>query len=234
MTVTPAPVSTDTSQIDPPATYDDINVGTVALIGIVGSLLVFVAIAVVQVIYFRFQRAEEDRKVIEVPTRAANAVVEKQRERLTVTGPGVEQGEQATPIAAAMTQTVAFYRQRQARDNQARDNQARDNQARDKQAGNKVPTRTPVGVSRPQPAAEGTQQPSAASPAESKQEQEAMPVKPPAAKPPAAKPSAKVKTATDSATTGRTPTVDAAAIRAAASAAAAGGENSQETGPETP
>ncbi len=101
---------------DPSAAYDDLNVRSIALVGGVGAVLVFVAIVAVQVIYFRYNEEEYDAKVLAVPTRQADATLVAQRERIETAGPGAdaEKGEKSVPIEQAMTAVLAEYRQHQA------------------------------------------------------------------------------------------------------------------------
>ncbi len=101
---------------DPSSAYDDLNVRSIALVGGVGAVLVFVAIVAVQVIYFRYNDAQYDSKVLAVPTRQANETLLKQRQRIAQAGPGAdaEKGEKSIPIAQAMASVVAEYQSRQA------------------------------------------------------------------------------------------------------------------------
>jgi hypothetical protein len=97
------------------ATYDDVNIRSIALVGGVGSVLVFVAVVAVQVIYFRYQDAEFDRKVISVPIAAANEVITSQRGQLDTVGAsaGPDLGTTSVAIDDAMSQVLAEYRRRQ-------------------------------------------------------------------------------------------------------------------------
>lgn len=99
------------------AAYDDINVRTIALVGGVGSVLVFVAVVAVQVIYYRYSEAEYVSKVENAPTTAVNEVLAAQRSRISTAGAGAEQGEQSVPIEQAMQTVLAEYRQRQTEQN---------------------------------------------------------------------------------------------------------------------
>lgn len=100
---------------DPPAAYDDLNVRSIALVGGVGAVLVFVAIVAVQVIFFRYNEQEYQDKVLAVPAREADRMVADQRTRLTTPGPGADQekGETRVPIEQAMASVVTEYRERQ-------------------------------------------------------------------------------------------------------------------------
>ena len=102
-----------TSTADPPANYDDVNVKSIVLIGVVGAILVYVSIVAVQVIYFRYDQNEVETKVIDAPTTASNQLLQSQRALLASQG-GVEQ---RTPIAEAMSSVLSDY---QAKQSQAR------------------------------------------------------------------------------------------------------------------
>ena len=95
------------------AAYDDLNIRSIVLVGGVGSILVFVAIIAVQVIYFRYEDGEYARKVLDVPELAVEAVLAGQTERLNSSGDGAEQGERRIPISDAMKSVVAEYQGRQ-------------------------------------------------------------------------------------------------------------------------
>ena len=104
---------------DPAAAYDDLNVRSIALVGGVGAVLVFVAIVAVQVMYFRYHESEYQNKVLAVPTLQANQTLAGQRERLDQAGEGAAEGEKSIPIGEAMASIVAEYRQRQKSDRDA-------------------------------------------------------------------------------------------------------------------
>jgi hypothetical protein len=97
------------------AAYDDINVRSVTVVSVVGAVLVFVSVVAVQVIYFRYNRAEQLRKVENVPVTLANEELARQRERILQAGEGAdpERGERSIPIAEAMQLVLEDYRQRQ-------------------------------------------------------------------------------------------------------------------------
>lgn len=98
------------------ASYDDIQIRTLAVVGVVGALLVFVAIVALQVVYFRYEKAEYERKVIDAPTRQVDTQVAAQVKRLTTAGEGAdaEKGEKRIPIDRAMSLVLADYRGRTA------------------------------------------------------------------------------------------------------------------------
>ena len=98
---------------DPPASYDDLNVKSIALIGIVGAVLVFVSIVAVQVLFYRYETQEYDRKVIEAPTAAANEILAEQKRQLATRGEGAEAHETREPIDLAMASVVKRYREKQ-------------------------------------------------------------------------------------------------------------------------
>lgn len=105
-----------TAPHDPPAAYDDLNVRSIALVGGVGAVLVFVAIVAVQVLYFRFNETQFEEKVLAVPTQKANATLASQQERLATAGDGADptKNEKSIPIAVAMAEVVKAYQTRQA------------------------------------------------------------------------------------------------------------------------
>jgi len=111
------PVRADamTVEHDSSAAYDDLNVRSIALVGGVGAVLVFVAIVAVQVIYFRYNEAEHQDKVLAVPNRQANETLAAQLARLEKAGPGADaaKDEKSIPVEEAMALVVAEYRQRQ-------------------------------------------------------------------------------------------------------------------------
>jgi hypothetical protein len=98
---------------DPSAAYDDVNVRSITVIGIVGAVLVFTSVAAVQVIYFKYRQSEYELKVLAVPTVAESEILAEQHKRLTVAGPGAvpEKGEKSIPIKEAMSQVLAEYKQ---------------------------------------------------------------------------------------------------------------------------
>ncbi|MBA3312778.1 MAG: hypothetical protein M3552_05300 [Planctomycetota bacterium] len=106
---------------DHKAAYDDINVRSIALVVGVGSVLIFVAIVAVQVIYYRYSQNEYVQKVENAPTTTVDAVLTAQRERLAVAGEGAvpENGEKSIPIEQAMKTVVAEYRQKQSAEKNA-------------------------------------------------------------------------------------------------------------------
>ena len=108
------------------AAYDDVNIRSIALVGGVGAVLVFVAVVAVQVIYFRYQDAEFDRKVVAVPIAAANRTIAEQREQIGTVGRKgyLERGETTVPIEEAMRAVVAEYAQRRGAEGQRGQNEA--------------------------------------------------------------------------------------------------------------
>lgn len=101
---------------DPSAAYDDLNVRSIALVGGVGAVLVFVSIVAVQVIYFRYHQAEHEQKVIDVTLPQVEKTVADQRARISKAGVGAdaEKGEKSIPVTDAMVAVVKEYRERQA------------------------------------------------------------------------------------------------------------------------
>lgn len=109
---------------DPPAAYDDLNVRSIALVGGVGAVLVFVAIVAVQVMYFRYNEAEYQDKVLAVPNRQATETIATQFARLEKPGEGASEGEKSVPIEDAMASVVAEYRERRQAEESPEDDQA--------------------------------------------------------------------------------------------------------------
>lgn len=97
------------------AAWDDIDVRSISLVVGVGSILIFVAIVAVQVIYYRYSANEFVQKVENVPTTSINEVLAEQRNVLSTAGPGAdaEKGERRIPIDEAMEAVLTEYRQRQ-------------------------------------------------------------------------------------------------------------------------
>lgn len=104
------------------AAYDDLNIRSILLVGGVGSILVFVAIIAVQVIYFRYEDREYARKVLSAPEAAAETIIGGQLKRLDVAGDGAEAGEKSIPIQEAMRTVVAEYQGRQTESDAASEN----------------------------------------------------------------------------------------------------------------
>lgn len=98
------------------AAYDDLNIRSIVLVGGVGSILVFVAVVAVQVIYFRYEDSEYARKVLDAPDVAAETILASQTERLGVPGDGANVGEKSIPISVAMKAVVAEYQERRPSD----------------------------------------------------------------------------------------------------------------------
>lgn len=105
------------------AAWDDIDVRSIALVVGVGSVLLFVAIVAVQVIYYRYSANEYVQKVENVPTTEVNEILEEQRDRLVTSGEGAdaEKGEKRIPIEDAMKAVLADYQQRQKTDQNQQD-----------------------------------------------------------------------------------------------------------------
>jgi hypothetical protein len=110
------------------AAWDDIDVRSIALVVGVGSVLVFVAIVAVQVIYYRYSANEYVQKVERVPTTEVNEVLAEQRERLATAGEGAdfEKGEKSIPIDKAMTAVLADYQARQKNNQDQQDGETAD------------------------------------------------------------------------------------------------------------
>lgn len=102
------------------AAYDDLSIRSIALVGGVGSVLVFVAVIAVQVVFFRYEQAEYQRKVLDVPTVKVNAIVDAQRQKLNEAGVGAnaERRERSIPIDEAMTMILAEYREQRSNSEQ--------------------------------------------------------------------------------------------------------------------
>ncbi|MGC1272480.1 MAG: hypothetical protein WBC44_02145 [Planctomycetaceae bacterium] len=105
--------STSSDHTPSNAAYDDLSIRSIALVGGVGSVLVFVAVIAVQVVFFRYEQAEYKRKVLDVPAVKINAVLDAQRQKLNEAGAGAnaERRERSIPIDEAMTIVLAEYRE---------------------------------------------------------------------------------------------------------------------------
>ncbi len=106
---------------EPNAAYDDLNIGTITVVGIVAAILVFVAIVSVQVIYYRFEKAQFTQKVLDTSLASSDAL-SRQHARLAVAGVGAEadKGEKSVPIDDAMRGVLAEYQGRQSKSKTAR------------------------------------------------------------------------------------------------------------------
>ena len=82
---------------------DDVYASQIALIGVIGAILTFVIIVALQVLYFRVEHAEVDRKSISQPSEERVALTTEHREQLMhykMKDP--KQGLVTIPIARAM------------------------------------------------------------------------------------------------------------------------------------
>ena len=91
--------------------YEDPNVPMSVLIGIVGAVLLFVIIVVLQVVFYRMEATELETKVYSQPSEARAKLDAEQLEQLNSYG-WVNQAESTThiPIDRAMELVVAESR----------------------------------------------------------------------------------------------------------------------------
>jgi len=101
------------ASIDPSEMYDDPEAGSswfVTIAGIVLTVVLFVALAVM---FFRFQRAEFDKKVVDKPAEQLMQLRTSQQillsENQTYTDPESGETLRRIPIGEAMRQVAAEY-----------------------------------------------------------------------------------------------------------------------------
>ena len=82
---------------------DDVYASQIALIGVIGAILTFVIIVALQVLYFRVERGELERKHLSQPSEERAALTTEHRQQLMhykMKAP--KQGLVTIPIARAM------------------------------------------------------------------------------------------------------------------------------------
>lgn len=98
-----------------PASYDDVSTRSLLLVGVIGVILVFVSVLAVQAIYYQYERAEFERKVVHKVDKDLEKVIAAQKARLTTAGQGAhpDLGEKSIPISQAMEMVIQNYTSRQ-------------------------------------------------------------------------------------------------------------------------
>ena len=87
--------------------YNDLNTPMIALVGLLGMLLTFIAIVALQVLYYAAANRREEQKVVNVPTTASNSLLAEQEVKLTRYGWIARDTKQvAIPIERAMKLVV--------------------------------------------------------------------------------------------------------------------------------
>lgn len=93
--------------------YDDVNTRLLAIVGGVATILIMVSIFAVQVVYYRYEQFEFQRKVLANTNDRELAVIAAQRQRINNAGTGAEEGEKSIPIEQAMASVISEYQSRQ-------------------------------------------------------------------------------------------------------------------------
>ncbi len=85
------------------ARYDDINAGTISVIGFIAIIITFVIIVAVQVLYFEYQEIEEKRKHSLFPANESSRKLAEQKKKLeSYTWIDREKGIVSIPIQQSM------------------------------------------------------------------------------------------------------------------------------------
>lgn len=97
------------------ASYDDVSTRSLLLVGVLGVILVVVTVIAVQAVYYRYEQAEFERKVIQNDNHEVEEIIAAQKDRLTTGGEGAhpELGEKSIPISQAMELVIQNYQSRQ-------------------------------------------------------------------------------------------------------------------------
>ena len=93
--------------------YDDVNTRLLAIVGGVATILIMVSIFAVQVVYYRYEQFEFQRKVLANTNDRELAVIAAQHQRISNAGTGAEEGEKSIPIEQAMASVISEYQSRQ-------------------------------------------------------------------------------------------------------------------------
>ena len=103
--------------------YDDVNTKSLALIGLFAVILVFVVIAATQVVYFRYEEAEFQEKVLHSENKGVQEMVAAQKAQLRTAGLGAdpesgmvaepEADLKSIPITEAMELVITSYQSKQ-------------------------------------------------------------------------------------------------------------------------
>lgn len=92
------------------AQYDDVKTGTITLVGVISSILTFVIIAAAQVLYYKYQDDEMQRKEVDTPIATTDRIVEAQFTELNNYGwVDRDNGVVSIPIERAMQEVLTQY-----------------------------------------------------------------------------------------------------------------------------
>lgn len=92
------------------AKYDDLDMSMITVTGIVSSILTFIIVVAVQVLYTDYYQTEFQRKEIDTPIATSNAIIANQKENLTkYAWLDEDKTKVALPIDQAMQMTLAAY-----------------------------------------------------------------------------------------------------------------------------
>ncbi len=92
------------------AKYDDLDMSMITVTGIVSSILTFIIIVAVQVMYHDYYQSEFQRKEVDTPIATSNAIIANQKENLgKYAWLNEDKTKVALPIDQAMSMTVAEY-----------------------------------------------------------------------------------------------------------------------------
>ena len=87
--------------------YNDLNTPMIALVGLLGMLLTFIAVVALQVLYYTTANRRDEQKIVNVPTTASNSLLAEQEVKLTRYGwIARDQDRAAIPIERAMKLVV--------------------------------------------------------------------------------------------------------------------------------
>ncbi len=92
------------------AQYDDVKTSTITLVGVISSILTFVIIAAAQVLYYKYQDDEMQRKEVDTPILTSDRIVEAQFTELNNYGwVDRDNGVVSLPIERAMQEVLTQY-----------------------------------------------------------------------------------------------------------------------------
>ena len=87
--------------------YNDLNTPMIALVGLLGMLLTFIAIVALQVLYYTTANRQDEEKILNVRTEASNSQLAEQEVKLTRYGwINRDEKQVAIPIERAMRLVV--------------------------------------------------------------------------------------------------------------------------------
>lgn len=90
------------------AQYNDVQTGTIGVIGAISAILTFVIIAAAQVLYYQYQSEETQRKEVDAPITSADRLVGAQTAELNSYGwVDREKGIVSLPIERAKQEVLA-------------------------------------------------------------------------------------------------------------------------------